>query len=84
MFAVGDTVSVAPVCPEIVFVPGVFPVPHWNAVPEPPAAVNVTEAPGQIVEDPEMLVGAVATAFTVITFGAVAAVFPQASVIMQL
>ena len=29
VFAVGDTVSVAPVCPEIVFVPGVFPVPHW-------------------------------------------------------
>ncbi len=62
---VGETVNVAPVCPDMVLFPIVFPVPHWNEVPEPPTAVNVTEAPGQIVKAPEMLVGAVAITFTV-------------------
>ena len=49
----------------MVLFPIVFPVPHWNEVPEPPVAVNVTDDPGQIVEAPEMLVGAVAEAITV-------------------
>ena len=61
VLAVGETVIVSAVCPEITFVPAA-PVPHWYNDPlaeTPPEAVNVVLDPLQIDVVPEMAVGAV-------------------------
>jgi len=56
------------VAPDIIFAPGVVPVPHWSVQPvpaTPPDAVNVVDEPLQIVVVPDILVGSVAGVCTV-------------------